>query len=139
MRQKTCATCFYDKGGACEVLRAKVPENCFAWADEVEAKRREKAIKEYNEPMLPTAMTDEQKERKRKNQELNLRLRGGKTSKEVLDKHFMELYKQGMTTTEISEKLHVDRNRIYDYMKNLPTLNEKNRPAPTGTAIKEIS
>lgn len=129
MRQKTCATCFYDKGGACEVLRAKVPENCFAWADEAEAKRREKAIKEYNEPMLPTAMTDEQKERKRKKQEKNLRLRGGKSSFEVLDEHFLELYNQGLSVTEIAKELNVDRNRIYEYRKSreLPSWNKKNR------------
>lgn len=127
MQQKTCATCFYDKGKDCEVLRAKVLENCFAWADEAEAKRREKAIKDYNEPILLTSMSAEQKENKRKNQEKNLMLRGGKSSFEVLDEHFLKLYEQGLSLTEIAKKLNVDRNRVYDYRlkKNIALPNKK--------------
>jgi hypothetical protein len=134
--ERTCATCFYETGKKCKILYEKIKENCFAWADEAEAKRREKSIKEYNEPILPTAMTDEQKERKRKNTELNLKMRGGKSSFEMLDEHFEELYQQGMTDIEIGKRLYVDRNRVYDYRKskNLPAWNKESRSLLTETA-----
>lgn len=125
MKQKTCATCFYDTG-KCEVLREKIPKNCFAWADEVEAKRREKAIKEYSEPIMITTMSDDKKEAKRRKQEKNLMLRGGKSSFEVLDEHYQELCEQDLSVTEIAKILHVDRNRIYDYrIKKLTALQQQ--------------
>lgn len=125
---KNCDNCYYN-GKNCKILREKIPKNCFAWADEAEAKRREKAIRDYNEPILPTAMSDDKKEAKRRNQERNLLLRGGKSSFEVLDEHYQELYEQNLSVTEIAEILHVDRNRVYDYKI------KKNRSAPTETAM----
>lgn len=135
--ERNCATYFYDTGKKCEILREKIPANCFAWADEMEARKREKAIKEYNDPIVPAAMTDEQREKKRKATERNLKMRGGKSSFEVLDEHFLELHNQELSVTKIAEMLHVDRNRIYDYMKKneIPIWNKKNRPTAMEAAM----
>lgn len=139
--QKNCKTCFYDKGSKCEILHEKIPVNCYAWADEVEAKRREKAIKNYIDPeghssgrrSIPMDMINQ---RTRIRAE-NLKKRGGKSIKEVLDEHFLELYEQGMTDIEIGDKLGADHSRVYDYrrLKGYTAQNKKDRPAPTGTAM----
>ena len=48
MAERNCITCAYDKGKACKILKEKIPLNCFAWADEEESKKREKAIIRYS-------------------------------------------------------------------------------------------
>lgn len=128
MQQKICATCFYDKG-TCEILTTKIPKNCFAWADEAEAKKREKAIKNYNEEALPNAMTDEQKEARRLKTEQNRKARGGKAPYDLLNENYLVLQGQGMTVTEIANELKIDRNRVYDYVSkyDLPLPNKKSR------------
>jgi len=47
MNKNKCNTCYYAKGQfSCKVMKDRF-EDCWAWADEEEAKRREKAIKKY--------------------------------------------------------------------------------------------
>lgn len=122
--ERTCATCHYDKDKICEILTTKIPKNCFAWADEAEAKKREKAIKAYIEETLPNAMSDKEKELRRISTEKNRKARGGRSSYEVLDEHYLGLQEQGFTVMEIARTLNVDRNRIYDY------INKYDLPAP---------
>ncbi|HAQ41554.1 MAG TPA: hypothetical protein DCM73_12480 [Clostridiales bacterium] len=135
--QKNCETCYYDEGVKCEILKNKIEHNCFAWADEPEAMRRETAIQK-NVENFPEAnvMPEEIKKKRKETQKQNLKLRGGKTNKEVLDKHFNQLYSQHLTDTEISKKLHVDICTVNRYRrnKNLPKRTKNGRPAPTETA-----
>ena len=46
-RSLTCKNCAYN-GTPCKVMKVK-QKNCFAWADEQEKNRREKAIKDYHD------------------------------------------------------------------------------------------
>nr|DAM07043.1 MAG TPA: helix-turn-helix domain protein [Caudoviricetes sp.] len=132
--QKTCETCYYDEGIKCEILKNKIEHNCFAWADEAEAMRRESAIQKNTE-IYPEAnvMPKEIKKKRKETQKQNLKLRGGKTNKEILDKHFGGLYSQQLTDTEISEKLHVHITAVNRYrrIKGLPKCTKNGRPAAT--------
>lgn len=139
---RACATCMYDRGDECKILHSKIPSNCFAWADESEAKQREKAILLYagyaNNGNVESkkSLPKEQIEKRTKTRIENAEKRGGKTVREALDEHFNWYYLQGMTDEEISKKVYVDSSRVKDYRRNkgLPAWNKKNRPALTGTA-----
>lgn len=141
MQQKICATCFYDTGDNCKILHEKINKNCYAWADEAEAKRREGAIKNYIDPQgnstgkrrIPGEMISQ----RTKAREDNLKKRGGKSVNEILDEHFLELYEQDMTDIEIGEKLGTDNSRVCDYRrsKGFASKNKKDRPALTETAM----
>lgn len=133
--QKTCETCYYNNAGngRCATMHEKMG-NC--WADEAEAMRREMAIQKNSAIYLPVnAMPKELKEKRKETQKHNLKLRGGKTSKEVLDKHFNRLYLQHLTDTEISKKLHVNIAAVSRYRRNkdLPKRTKNGRPAATET------
>lgn len=140
MQKKICATCFYDKGKNCQVLHEKIKDNCYAWADEAEAIRREKAIKAYIDPdgnssgrrRIPGEMISHRTEIRA----ANLKKRGGRPVNEVLDESFMPLYEKGMSDGEIGDLLGMNYSRVYDYRhsKGLVANNKKGRPAPTGTA-----
>lgn len=140
--EKTCATCFYDKG-KCEILKEKIDNNCYAWADEREAKKRETAIKKYSGGNLngnvPAAksLPKEEIERRTITRLENVKKRNGKSVKEVLDEHFNWYYMQGLTDEEIGLKLYIDRRHVagYRHDKKLPPWKEKNRPAETETAM----
>ncbi|HBV68431.1 MAG TPA: hypothetical protein DEF04_09765, partial [Clostridiales bacterium] len=61
---------------------------------------------------------------RRKSTERNKEARGGRSSYEVLDEHYISMQEQGFTVMEIAIALNVDRNRIYDY------INKYDLPAP---------
>lgn len=140
--EKSCATCFYDNGN-CEVLRNKIEKNCFAWADEREAKKRETAIMQYSGGSLNgnvpanKSLPKEQIERRTITRAENIKKRNGKSVKEVLNEHFNWYYEQDFTDEEIGLKLHIDRRRVSDYRNrlNLPARDKKNRSAETETAM----
>lgn len=136
-----CATCFYNKGSKCEILKSQ-DENCSSWADEPEARRREEAIKNYsglkgsgNVP--PTkSLTEERIKRRTATRLANMDKRKGKTISEILDESFHDFYMHGLNDVEIGQKLDIDSRRVADYRNryNLPMI-KKNRPAATGTAV----
>jgi len=133
--EKICATCFYDNGN-CEVLRNKIEKNCFAWADEREAKKREAAIMQYSGGSLngnvpaTKSLPKEQIARRTETRAENVKKRNGKSVKEVLNEHFNQYYTQGLTDEEIGSKLYIDKRRVSDYRNrlDLPARNKKNRP-----------
>lgn len=48
MNENKCNTCYYAKGKfSCKIMKERFNE-CWAWADEEEAKKRERAIKRYS-------------------------------------------------------------------------------------------
>ncbi|KAF5051103.1 hypothetical protein DSECCO2_422660 [anaerobic digester metagenome] len=138
--EKTCITCFYNLGKKCKILHEKTHKNCSSWADEAEAKRREEAIKKYSDQCgnVPATrkLAIEQINQRTKVRLENIKKRGGKTVKEVLDERFMELYQQDMTDGEIGDLLGMDYARVYDYRrdKGLVASNKKNRPVGAGAA-----
>ncbi|GEM_PF-1514838 len=135
-KKRTCKTCGYDKGDKCLILTEKIPEDCFAWADEKEVIKREEAIRSYNEKVcsVPSihVYSDEQLEKRHSVNEFNRKMRAGKSVKKMLDENFKKLYKKGLTDTEIANKLYMDKSRVSDYRNklNLP-FNKKDRPAAT--------
>lgn len=139
--EKVCATCFYNKGGKCEILKSQI-DNCSAWADEAEAKRREEAIVQYsglrgNENVPPTkSLTEERIKRRTATRLANKEKRKGRTIAEILDESFHDFYMHGLDDIEIGKKLDIDSRRVADYRNrySLPMI-KKNRPAPTGTAV----
>lgn len=139
--EHTCPTCFYSKGKGCEILKSQVKGNCSSWADEAEAKRREDAIKKYSDPCgnVPATrkLASEQINQRTKVRLENIKKRGGKTVKEVLDERFMELYQQDMTDREIGDLLGMDYARVYDYRhdKGLVANNKKNRSTAIEAAM----
>lgn len=137
-----CATCFYSKRKGCEILKSNINENCFAWADEAEAKRREEAIINYsglrgcdNVPAVKS-IPKERIEKRTATRIENLNKRKGRTIAEILDESFHDFYMHGLDDVEIGKKLDIDSRRVADYRNrfNLPMI-KKNRPAPTGTAV----
>lgn len=46
--ERSCSTCVHEKGKKCKILKEKISCGCFAWADEEEAIKREKAIEKYS-------------------------------------------------------------------------------------------
>lgn len=135
----TCPTCFYGKGKGCEILKSQVKGKCSSWADEAEAKRREEAIKKYSDSNVPAIrkLASEQINQRTKVRLENIKKRGGKTVKEVLDERFMELYQQDMTDGEIGDLLGMDYARVYDYRrgKGLVASNKKNRSTAIEAAM----
>ncbi len=139
--EHTCPTCVFENGRKCRILKDKISYNCFAWADEAEAKRREEAIKKYSDPNgnVPAnrKLTSDQINQRTKVRLENIKKRGGKTVKEVLDERFMELYQQDMTDGEIGDLLGMDYARVYDYRrgKGLVASNKKNRSTAIEAAV----
>ncbi len=135
MKTKSCKTCYYGRGGKCETMHEPI-SGC--WADEAEAKRREVAVKAYSDTYASiTPYSEERKKKRNETMKKNLELRGGKTAFEVLDEKFGPLYQQNVTDSEIGSRLHIDTSRVSAYRKSkgLPGWREKDRPAPTGTAM----
>jgi hypothetical protein len=136
----TCQTCFYSKGKGCKILKSKT-DNCFAWADEAEAKIREEAIKKYSDPNdnVPATrkLSSEQINQRTKIRIENFKKRGGKSVKEVLDERFIELYQQGMSDGEIGDLLGMDYARVYDYRhdKGYIANNKRNRSTAIEAAM----
>lgn len=94
---KDCIGCFYNTKTNCLILHER-QKNCYCWADEKEAKRREEAIKEYRAFSKPIKC---------------------EPVREKLNKHFMKLYKSGYNDTEISEILKVSQASVNDYRREL--------------------
>lgn len=140
MGEKNCSTCVHEKGNKCKILKEKISYGCFAWADEVEAARREQAIEKYSgaygQEVPEKRLPKEQIERRQKSRKINYELRDGKTIKEILDEHFNWWYQQGFTDVKIAEKLYVDVRYVNEYRrdKKLPAWNKKDRPTAMETA-----
>lgn len=136
MKIKNCTTCAFDRGKKCLILKEKITENCFAWADEREAMKRELAIQIYCESLNMPALneyTKEQIEKRRIANEHNKAMRDGKSVKQMLDERFMELYEKDLTDAEIARMLYMDKSRVSDYRSKLSLpFNKKDRPAATG-------
>jgi hypothetical protein len=131
-KTRTCKTCFYGKGADCAVLTQKIEHNCFAWADEVEAKKRAAACKKYKDEFsgdIHYTLSDAViQDRSIINKENRIK-RGGKSVKEVLDVGFMKLYKKGLNDDEIGKKLTVGKCYVGEYRRNLGLeTNKKDRP-----------
>jgi hypothetical protein len=137
----TCTTCFYSKGKGCEILKSQVKGKCSSWADEAEAKRREDAINKYSDPYGNVAatkkLTSDQINQRTKVRLENIKKRGGKTVKDVLDERFMDLYQQGMSDGEIGDLLGMDYARVYDYRhdKGYIANNKRNRSTAIEAAM----
>ncbi|MBP1924623.1 DNA-binding CsgD family transcriptional regulator [Sedimentibacter acidaminivorans] len=139
--ERNCSTCAFDKGTKCKILKEKIP-NCFAWADMQEAKKREKACREYIDAYVggtvppEKKLPEELKEKRNKNRDLYLKLRGGKTVTETLDERFNWLYLQGLSDKEIAKRLYVNHRAVTGYRndKKLPPWKQNNdRSAGTET------
>jgi len=139
---KICSTCAYGKNKNCEILHEKV-DNCFAWANEEEAKKREKAIIQYSGGSLngnvpaTKSLPKEQIEKRLITRLANAKNRDGKSVKQILDEHFNWYYEQDFTDEEIGLKLFIDKRRVSDYRNKfkLPRQNKKDRSAPTEAAM----
>ncbi|WP_313413202.1 hypothetical protein [Sedimentibacter sp.] len=111
-----CESCFYnteDKEKECMVLHER-QENCSSWADREEAERREEAIKEYRSVATPAM--------------------GCESVKDILDKHFIQLYLNNYNDIEISDVLKVSASSVGTYRNKLglKPLNKRKKPAGTG-------
>ena len=122
---KNCDNCHYCNGNKCEILKDKLLENCFAWADGKEAKRREKDIENYISYQIPQIMDEDTRRKKIAKTIENKKERNGKTNNQVLDESFSELYKLRLTDTEISRILDIDRGAVCKYRLKLGL--EKNK------------
>lgn len=130
---KTCNTCYYSKGNKCSIMHSPI-SGC--WADEEEAKKREKDISAYSLSEVKGVLSNEQIERRSKTRMENAKNRNGKSVKETLDEHFNWYYLQGLSDEEIAKEVHVDASRVRDYRrdKGLPGWKKKGRPTATGAA-----
>lgn len=113
---KTCNNCYYFKDNYCSILKGRI-DGC--WADEEEALKRAKAIKDYASMEM---FQEDAKVHK-------------KSVKEKLDESFKNLYDKGMNDLEIAKKLGVSEasTRDYRYKMDLPA-HKKRRTAGTGAA-----
>jgi len=120
--ERTCATCFYDKGKQCEVLKEKIDKGCNAWADEREAKKREAACKKYYDEFCGEVKYTPPKEVYRKRASVtheNKEKRGGKRINDVLDEKFMNLYQLGCNDVQIGKVLGIGKNYVGKYRRIL--------------------
>jgi len=125
----TCNTCYYNTGRhktGCERFY-ELQENCGGWADEVEAKKRERAVSAYAFAEVKGILSEEQVKQRTASRAENLRKRNGKSVKEVLDEHFNWYYLQGKSDDEIAKEVHVDPSKVTDYRtsKDLPPWKKK--------------
>ena len=97
------------------------------WADEAEAKRREKDISTYAFAEVKGVLSEEQVKRRTASRTENLKKRNGKSVREVLDEHFNWYYLQGKSDDEIAVEVHVDPSKVTDYRrdKGLPAWKRK--------------
>lgn len=93
---KDCSNCHYNLGYQCKVLTEKI-ENCWAWADKEEAKRREEDIKRYAE-----GFTLEDNSPRAK-----------------LQRNFERLYGKGLCDNDIAKELRISASSVANYRKEL--------------------
>lgn len=93
---KDCSNCYLNLGSMCKVLTEKI-ENCWAWADKEEAKRREEDIKRYAE-----GFTLEDNSPRAK-----------------LQRNFERLYKKELSDDAIARELKISSGSVRNYRKEL--------------------
>lgn len=94
---KNCSNCYLNLGSMCKVLTEKIHNNCFAWADKEEAKRREEDIKNYKE-----GFTLENNSPRAK-----------------LQRNFERLYKKGLSDDAIAKELKISSGSVRNYREML--------------------
>lgn len=113
MNEKTCKTCYYSRGKKCSIMHSPIPE---CWADEAEARRRAKEIREYTSG----GRADAVKTKRVYTREVA----------ESLEKNFNQLYAWGLNDVQIAERLGVSQTSVQRYRQklSLPTNNNKKEP-----------
>lgn len=123
--ERTCATCALEVGSKCKIFKSKISYGCYAWADEKEAKKRERACEEYWESHggkvtpVQNKLTKEQVSKKIENREANKKKRGGLSVRQMLDKYFNEHYEKGLNDHEIAKKLYLTPKSVSEYRNKL--------------------
>jgi threonine synthase len=94
---KNCSNCYLNLGSMCKVLTEKIHDNCWAWADKEEAKRREEDIKNYREGFI---LEDNSPRAK-------------------LQRNFERLYKKELSDDAIARELKISSSSVRNYRKEL--------------------
>ena len=93
---KDCSNCYLNLGSMCKVLTEKI-ENCWAWADKEEAKRREEDIKNYSARFDPE----------------------DNSPKAKLARNFERLYEKGLYDNDIATELRISPASVKKYRGKL--------------------
>ena len=90
---KNCSNCYLNLGSMCKVLTEKIHDNCWAWADKEEAKRREEDIKNYREGFILE----------------------GNSPRAKLHRNFDRLYKKELSDDAIAKELKISSGSVRNY------------------------
>lgn len=102
VKMKDCGNCFYNLGDKCKVLKDKQID-CWAWADEKQAKKTEEEIAKYEEIFVRSKTFDTTARNMSRRQA---------SIQETMDKQFLKLYEKGLDDVEIGERLNVSRSSV---------------------------